>query len=76
MGVRESLGHLARDAERLGDRHLDLASEPVSQALALDVRHRIIEEAVGLAGVVERENVRMVEPGRDPDLAEEALRAE
>ena len=40
-----------------------------------DVRHDVIEETVGFAGVVQREDVRVLELGSDLDLAEEPFRA-
>ena len=44
--------------------------------LALDVRHDVVEEAVGLARVVHRQDVRMAELRRDLDLAQEPVGAE
>jgi hypothetical protein len=74
--VVEPLRRLARDAHRLGHGELALPSQPVAQALALDVRHREPEPARGLAGVEHREHVRVLEPASGRDLAPEALRAE
>ena len=64
------------DGERLVDRELPLAVEPLAQRLAPDVGHDIEEEPVGLAGVVQRQDVGVVERGGDPDLAGEAVGAE
>ncbi len=72
----ERLRRLARDPERVFDRELPLAAEPVAQALALDQRHGEPEPAGGLAGVEDGQDVRMLEPRGELDLAEEALRAE
>ena len=47
--------------------------EARGQGLALDVLHRDVDEAVGLADFVHGANVRMVERGRGPGLAFEAL---
>jgi hypothetical protein len=44
------------------------------ESCRLHVRHDVVEEPVGLAGVVEREDVRMTELGSDLDLAQEAFR--
>jgi len=43
---------------------------------AVDVRHDIVQEGVCLAAVEQREDVRMVETGRELDLAQEPLRSE
>ena len=47
--VMERGGHFARDPDRLVERQLMLAPEPVAQALALDVRHREPELAGGVS---------------------------
>ena len=53
-----------------------LAVESFTERLSLDVRHYVVEKAVGLAGLVQREDVWMVEPRGDLDLAQEAIGAE
>jgi len=57
-----------------GSRNIDvpLAIDPVAQRLACDVGHHIVEERLDVSGVVERENVRMLQAGEEPDLANEA----
>ena len=75
VGVGEGGGDLPRDAHRFVDRQPSLPSEPIAQGLALDVRHDIIEEPVGLPGVVQRQDVRMRHRRGDLDLAQEALGA-
>ena len=76
VGVLEGLRRLARDPERIVQRELPLAAQPVAEALALDVGHGEPELARGLAGVVDRQDVGMLEPGGELDLALEALGAE
>jgi hypothetical protein len=71
--VGERVGHLARDPHGLFDAELLLAVDPAPERLALDVRHHIVEEAVRLPRVVEREDVRVLERGRRLDLGQEAL---
>ena len=74
--VVERTRDLARDAQRLVDRELLVATEMVAQRLALDVGHREPELAVGgLAGIQHGEDVRMRERGGEADLAPEALGA-
>ena len=76
VGVGQRVGDLAGDRQRLVDREPRLAPEPVAERLALDERHDVVEDAVGLARVVDREDVRVGEAGRDLDLADEPLGAE
>jgi hypothetical protein len=75
---------LVRNGQRLrhgpGEHGLDveppLALEPGAERLALDVRHHPAEEAAGLAGVEERDDVGVLEAGGGADLGQEAVRAE
>ena len=76
VGVLERFGRLPGDAERVVQRQLLLAVEPVPKRFALDERHDVVEQALGLARVVEAEDVGMLEGGGDADLAEEAVAAE
>ena len=69
-------GHLARDPHRVGHRQLLLPVHPVADGLAFDVRHDVEEEAVGLAAVEERQDVRVLEVGGGGDLAQEPLGAD
>jgi hypothetical protein len=73
VGVRERVRDLARDPEGFLERELGLANEPVAQALALDVGHGIPQEPCGLARVVQRQDVRVLEPRCRLDLKQEAL---
>ena len=61
---------------RLRDGELLLAVEPVAERFALDERHDVVEEAVGLARVEQRQDVRVLEVGRGLDLGQEALGAD
>ena len=74
--VVERARHLLRDRERLLDAELVLAIQLVAQRLAAHERQHVVEEAVRLARIDQREDVRMIEPRRDLDLGEEALGAE
>ena len=74
--VLERFGRLAGDAERVVQRELLLAVEPVPERLALDERHDVVEQPLGLARVVEAEDVGVLEGGGDADFAEEAVAAE
>ena len=50
--------------------------EAIAERLALDERHHVVEEARGLAGIVQRQDVRVRQAGRDLDLALKALEAD
>ena len=74
--VVERAGDRGGDADRFVDRELLLAIEPRAQRLAFDERHHVEEQPVGLARVEQRQQVRVLEVGRDLDLGEESLDAE
>ena len=74
--VVERARDLARDPHRLVDRQLLLAVEPVAERLALDVRHDVVQEAVGGAGIEQREDVRVLQVRRGADLGQESLGAD
>ena len=76
VGVLEGLGRFAGDAHRVLDRKLPLARQPVAQRFALYKGHGEPELAGGFAGVMDRENVRMLQAGGGLDLALEAVGAE
>ena len=50
--------------------------EAVAERLARDERHDVVEEAVGLAGIDQAQDVRMLQAGGDLDLGEEAIAAD
>src|SRR6185437_14957255 len=50
--------------------------QAMSQALALDRRHDVVERAARDARIVERQDMWVAEPRGDPDLAEEPLGTE
>ena len=50
--------------------------QPLAQRLALDERHHVEEEPIGVARVEQRQDVRMLQLGGGLDLGEEALGAE
>ena len=53
-----------------------LAVQPVAETLPLDERHHVEEEAVRLAGIEERQDMRMLQRRRGLDLGEEPLGAD
>ena len=50
--------------------------EPVPRRLPLDERHHVEQERVGLPGVVQRQDVRVLQVGGGLDLGEEAVGAD
>ena len=62
MGEGQGLRHLANDTDGLVRRELHFAGEPRPERLALYVRHRVVEHALGLTGVVNAEDVRVLQP--------------
>src|SRR5262249_13696261 len=50
-----------------------LAAQQLPQVGSVDDAHREVEPTVGLAGVVHRDHVRVVEAGREPRLPQQAL---
>jgi hypothetical protein len=71
--VLECRGDFAGDAERFFDGESALAAQPFAERLAFDERHGEEHAPVGLSGIEEGEDVRVVEPGGGADLGEEAV---
>ena len=76
VGVRQRLGRLSRDAERLVHGQAVLAPQALAQTLAAHVGHGEPELPAGLAGIVDAEDVGVLQAGGGGDLASEALGAE
>ena len=76
VGVVEGFRHIRRDLHSFLDRQLTLAVELVLQRLTIDDRHHVVQEAVGFAGVEQRENVRVIEVCGNLDLLQKPSRTE
>ena len=76
VGVGQRLGDVVRDADRVLDRELALACQPAAECLPLDVRHRVVQQLLRFAGIVEGQNEGMVEPSGRADLAQEPFDAD
>jgi hypothetical protein len=76
VGVVQGGGHLPHQAHGLIDGKLRLGREPLPERAAPHVGHDVEQTPAGLAGVVERQDVGMVERRGDPDLADEPVGAE
>ena len=72
--VVQRVGHLGGDPHRLVDAELRLAVQLVADRLALDVGHDVVEEAVGLARVEQRQDVRVLQCGGGLDLLRRTAR--
>jgi hypothetical protein len=79
MSVRVAQGvrYLARDAQRVVEGELLLALQPVAQRFPFYEGHDVIQESAGrfrrTPGVIQRQDMRMVQVGGGRDLAQEAL---
>ena len=73
MGGIECRGRLRDQRDGAARFQPRLCSQEPFEIGALDVPHRDVQDAVGLARVVDRDDVRMVEAGGDLGLADEAL---
>ena len=73
VGVVQRRSDFGGDPDGLRHRELLLAGEPVAERLALDEGHDVEQVAVGLARVEQRQDVRVLEVGRESDLGQEAL---
>jgi hypothetical protein len=77
VGVRQRVRCLARDLESVGEGQLLLPLHAVAQRLALDKRHHVVQQPLTRGpGVVERQDVRVAELGRDLDFSEKPLGTE
>jgi hypothetical protein len=73
VGIAQRVRHFPSDLKGLTYRQLPLATESVAQRLTVDVRHGIPQLPRGVPGVVKREDVGVLEAGRELDLAVEPL---
>ncbi len=66
-GVRVDKGvrHLAGNPQRLGNVELDLACQSSPQRLALDEGHHVVQHAARFAGIVEAQDVGMLQAAGD-----------
>ncbi len=71
MRIVQGIRHFACDLERVVDRQLVLPGEPLPQRVSLDIGHDIVDQAIDLIGVVERQDMGMVKASRDLNLTQE-----
>ena len=71
--IVEGGGDFPDEAERVGERQHPFAVHPFAKRLPRHVRHDIIEQAVELARIEDRQDVRVSEPGRHANFTMKAL---
>ena len=76
VGVVQGVGHGDGDLDRLVDAELRFAVELGAERLAVDERHHVVEEAVGGAGIEERQDVRVLQRGGGLDFHHEPVGAD
>jgi hypothetical protein len=80
--VLQRVGHITQDADGLIDREATLACHSGTERLPIDVRHHVVQELGGRCvgrtgsrntGVVQRQNVWVLQRRRDLDLPQEPI---
>src|SRR4029079_15262942 len=71
--VLEGVGDVAQEANRLADRQLPGAGKARTERFTLDEGHCVEQQPLAGAGGENRNDVRMLEPGGELDLAAESL---
>ncbi len=73
VGVGERVGDLARDPRGVADRQLLMAFQEVAERWAVDAPHDDVEDLLLPADLVDRHDVRMLEPCDGLRFAQKAL---
>ena len=76
VGVVERVGDFPGNLDRVGHAESSVAIEPRADVFAVHEGHDVERDTVGGAGIEQRQDVRMREPGRQLDFAEEPFGAE
>ena len=76
MRVGERSGDIAKEAHALTDWQDAVAGKPVAEGSSLDERHRVVGVPRGPTGGEQRNDVRLLQRGRELDLALEAFRVD
>ena len=77
-GVRvgQHIRHFSKNSNGVGNGQRPLTTKPAAERLAIDERHHVERQAVGGAGIKERQNVRVPKMRGRPDLGDEAVYAD
>ena len=73
MGVAERVGDVQRDVQRLFQRQRALFHEALPQRFSFDVGHDVVQQAAGIAGREDRDDVGVVEPGGELHFPDEPI---
>ena len=73
VGVTQRAGHVAHDLHRVRDRQLLLPGDPHAEGFARHEGHDEVRQAIGLAGIQERQDVGMGQPGDRLDFPDETV---
>ena len=73
VGMLQRVGDVAGDLEGALDGELLLALNEGAERVPVDVRHRVVQDVVGLSGAEHRHDARMVQHPRDLNLSTESL---
>ena len=76
MRIAQRIRHFPGDLQRILERKLPIAIQPITQRLALHKWHRVPELARAFAGVEDGQDMRVLEPGGELDLALKPVRAQ
>ena len=76
MGESECIRDVAEDADGVGDRKRAFPLQPGANRLALHKRHYIVEKPVRRPGIVDRQDVGVLQVGGGANLARESVDAE
>ena len=75
VGHDQSIDNVAQNADGIGEGER-ARCQLVAQRGPRHVGHDVVQETIGLAGVVQGEDVRVLQPGDDLDFPKESLGAE
>ena len=73
MGIAQRIRDVAQDSQGLRDGKLALACESRSEGLSLNQGHGVVQQAAGLSCAEKRNDMGVLEGGREMDLAMEAV---
>jgi hypothetical protein len=73
--VGESFGNIPCDLDRVIDGELALTRQALAQRFSLEVGHYVVKQSISLTGIMQRQDVRVREPGGGGDFAKEPLDA-
>ncbi len=76
VGIGQRVGDVPENANGFGERKPVAPREPGTQRMPCHIGHGVPEDPGVLARIEDRKDVRVLQAGREPDLAEKAVRAQ